>query len=111
MPAIELDLENAVERMGDKELFLEIARSFAASIPGTLEALRHKLDKGDLAEARRLAHSLKSNCAAMGAESVRLQAYETEKACADNDAPRAARAFAALAPLLEGLRLFLLELR
>ena len=111
MPAIKLDIENAINRMGGKDLFLEIAHSFAAAIPLSVEELRAELNSGDIVKARRLAHSLKSNCAAMGAEEVRLEAYEVEKACANNDEESARRAFAVFKTSIEELRQHLLALR
>lgn len=110
MPDIDLDLETAIDRMGDKELFLEIARSFAATLPKTLTDLDEKLTDGSLADARRLSHSLKSNCAAMGAESVRAMAYEVEKACTDNNGPLAREYFDTLKPYIESLEQRLLSL-
>ncbi|MDL2272463.1 Hpt domain-containing protein [Desulfovibrio sp. OttesenSCG-928-I05] len=104
MPDIDLDLEPAIERMGDKELFLEIAHSFAATLPRILTDLDGKLMEGSLADARRLAHSLKSNCAAMGAESVRAMAYAVEKACTDNDGALAREHFNTLKPYIESLQ-------
>ena len=101
---ITLHLEEAVERMGDRALYLEIAGYFVELLPGTLAALTASMEAENWQEMRRLAHSLKSNCAALGAEGVREEAYKLELACNEGRGEEARRLFAALAPLLEALK-------
>ena len=104
------DMEAALDRMGSKELYAEIARVFADSLPQTEAAIDAAMGKNAWPEARRLVHSLKSNCAAMGAEELRGRVYTLEKACADADAETAVGLFGELRQELRALREELLAL-
>ncbi len=104
------DMEAALDRMGSREIYLEIARAFALSLPGTESAIADAMGTDAWPEARRLVHSLKSNCAAMGAEELRQRVYSLEKACAEADAKTAAALFAPLRLDLRALREELLSL-
>ncbi len=97
--------------MGDRALYLEIAHFFADAIPDAKEKLAAALRDGSLAEARRLAHSLKSNCAGVGAEELRDLAYKLEIACRDGDGADASSLFQDLAVRLDSLRDALLALK
>ena len=59
--------------MGDREIFLEISGYFASRLPEALEELGLALETGNMAEATRYAHSMKSNCSAMGADCLHEQ--------------------------------------
>lgn len=91
--AICIDLDGAIDRMGSRDLYCVIARSFTASIPETLRGIEAALAAKNWPEAHRLVHSLKSNCAAVGAEELRERAYFLEKACAEGDAPLTAEIY------------------
>lgn len=91
-PAVPLRVDEAVERMGDKEIYLEIARYFAAHLHDSLNALRSALDAGNSTEATRLAHSLKGNCATVGADTLREECLHLERLCRQGQ-PDEARAF------------------
>ena len=103
-------MEAALDRMGSWELYIDIARAFADSLPGTETAIADAMEQCAWPEARRLVHSLKSNCAAMGAEALRGRVYILEKACADGDETTATQLFPALREELRDLRKELLSL-
>ncbi len=109
-PRIELDMEAAIGRMGDKEIYLEIAFYFADQLPKSVDELRKALEKELMLEATRFAHSMKSNCATVGAEALRQECYALEKLCASGEVAAARAAFAALSPRLAVLRRILLAL-
>lgn len=104
------DMEAALDRMGSWELYVDISRIFADSLPDTEAAIADAMEKCAWPEARRLVHSLKGNCAAVGAEELRGRVYLLEKACADADAATAARLFPPLREELRALRAGLLAL-
>ncbi len=85
MNPIRLDLETAIERMGGKDIFLEIARFFAARLPETLGEMEAALQTGDMPALTRLAHSCKSNCAGVGAEEERGLCLALEQAARAED--------------------------
>ncbi|SBV99571.1 putative Hpt protein [uncultured delta proteobacterium] len=104
------DMETALDRMGSWDLYVDIARAFADSLPETEAAIAGAMEQCAWPEARRLVHSLKSNCAAVGAEELRSRVYLLEKACADGDAATATQLFPALCEELRDLRAELLAL-
>lgn len=104
------DREAALDRMGSKELYIEIARVFADALPRTEAAIDAAMGAKAWPEACRLVHSLKSNCAAVGAEELRGKVYALEKACAGADAETAAGLFGGLRQELRALREELLAL-
>ncbi|WP_169726960.1 Hpt domain-containing protein [Desulfovibrio cuneatus] len=76
-----LDVASAVERMGDKEIYLEIARYFSERVVPDVAALAEALEKGSMEEATRMAHSFKGSAATVGAEIARAACAELEAAC------------------------------
>lgn len=110
MPQLLRDMETALDRVGDMELYTEIVRVFAQSLPETEKALTEAMEKNAWAEARRLAHSLKNNCAAVGAGELRDRVNSLEKACASADEAEARRLFPPLREDLRALREELLAL-
>lgn len=100
MPDIAIDVEGAVSRMGSRDLYGAIVRTFVALMPETLAELNAAMTARNWPEARRLLHSLKSNCASLGAEETRARAHAAEKACAAADEILAATLYP---PLLEEL--------
>lgn len=103
-PLVALNLEEAVERMGDRDIYLEIARYFASHLEQTLEQLRAALHEGRVEEATRLAHSLKGNCATVGADALREECLKLEHLCRAGKRDMALDAYDALAPQLLALR-------
>jgi CheY-like chemotaxis protein len=53
--------------LGGDEFLAEVIDTFLADVPTLLATLRRALEEGDAAEARRAAHTLKSNGATLGA--------------------------------------------
>ncbi len=69
-----------VERlMGNEELADEIARQFWVGLASQVEALRYCAEAGDGAGVERLAHSMKSSAANVGAEALAALANEFER--------------------------------
>lgn len=110
MNSIRIDQDGAVERMGDRELYLAIAHSFAEMMPETLGEIDSVISAKNWPEARRLVHSLKGNCAAMGADETRERVYALEKACAEADEALVGTLYPALCKELQLLREALLAL-
>lgn len=98
------DMEAALDRMGSWDLYVEIGRAFAASLPVTEQAIADAMGKKSWPDARRLVHSLKSNCAAVGAEKLRGSVHILEMACADADEDSATALFSSLREDLRELR-------
>jgi HPt (histidine-containing phosphotransfer) domain-containing protein len=105
-----LDMEGAVERMGDREIYGEIARAFACSMEDALRDLARVLREGDMPAATRLAHSLKGNCAAVGAGELGLACFTLESRCREGEAAEARRLLEELRPKLLDLRAILSDL-
>ena len=76
-----LDVAAAVERMGDKDIYLEIAKYFSKRLEPDVAALALALENGSMEEATRMAHSFKGSAATVGAESARAACAELEAAC------------------------------
>ena len=109
--SVSLNLDEAIKRMGDREIFLEISRYFASRLPEALEELALALETGNMAEATRYAHSMKSNCSAMGADYLHEQCRDLEGICRSGATEDARKLYAELAPRLLALRDALLELQ
>lgn len=106
-----LQYDEALKRMGDdREVYLEIARYFASTLPDSLQALKEALASEQADKARRLAHSLKGNCATVGADDLRAQCYTLELLCRNEELDKARICHAALTPQLLRLRDKLLAL-
>lgn len=108
--SISLNLDEAIDRMGDRETFLEISRYFAARLPEALEELDRALQAGDTEAATRYAHSMKSNCSAMGAEQLRAHCLSLETVCRKEELEQARMLYAELAPKMLILRDILVKL-
>ena len=105
-----LNMDEAIERMGDKEIYLEISRFFATRLPEALTELQVALDEANIADATRFAHSMKSNCGTMGAELLRDECFTLEKLCRAGELEPARTLFAQLVPQLWALQKALLAL-
>lgn len=105
-----LNLDEAIARMGDREIYIEIARYFASHLQNSLQDLVAALNNDKTDEASRLAHSLKSNCATVGADMLRERCFTLEKLCRQGDIEGARSSYAALLPKLLALRELLLHL-
>ena len=105
-----LNLDEAIKRMGDREIFLEISRHFASRLPEALAELNLALEAGDIARATRYAHSMKSTCSAVGAEDLQEQFRALERICRQGELDSAGKLYAELIPQLLTLREILLAL-
>ena len=94
----------AVERLGSVTFYNSIAATFAEALPVTEKAIAEAMNRQEWDEARRLVHSLKSNCATMGADGVREAVYSLEKACASRDLEAVPELFASVCAALSRLR-------
>jgi HPt (histidine-containing phosphotransfer) domain-containing protein len=110
MSYLALDMEAAVERMGDRETYGEIARFFARNMENVLRDLSLALQTGDLPAASRFAHSLKGNCATVGAEEMRRACLQLENSCWEENEAEARFLFRELRPKLLELREILMTL-
>jgi CheY-like chemotaxis protein len=90
-------LERLVELSGDRDFVRDLLAEFRDELPDLLTAIRTALS-GDLADARRHAHSLKSAAANVGADALSAQAAKVEAAAKAGDLD----AVEALLPDLEG---------
>jgi HPt (histidine-containing phosphotransfer) domain-containing protein len=101
----------AVERIGDEGIYLEIAHYFAGHLTASLAALGQALDKGDIESAARLTHSLKGNCAMVGAEAMREHCFCLEKLCRADDLDAARKQYALMNPKMLALQRVLASLQ
>lgn len=99
-----IDQAQAVERMGDMEVYMEIASYFASHIEDSLNTLARAIADADMDSATRLAHSLKSNCATVGAEGLRGYCYTLEMLCREGNPEKAKEQFVMLAPRMMALQ-------
>lgn len=111
MTTVTIDQDGAIERMGDRDLYITIAHSFAEMMPEIIGEIDSAVAAQNWPEARRFTHSLKGNCAAMGADETRERVYALEKACADADETLVAKLYPELLKELAALRETLLSLR
>jgi len=83
------DKEDLLSRLGgDENLAGELIETYLEDAPRQITALRESLEKGDSAECRRLAHTIKGASANVSAQALREVAYEAEKAAADGKLER-----------------------
>ena len=102
--------EEAVERLGDENLYLEIAHYFASHLAESLKDLGAALGLEDASSAARLAHSLKGNCATVGADILRGHCSTLENLCREGELDSARSLYATLTPKLLALRDVLISL-
>ncbi len=94
----------AIERLaGDVNIHAQACAMFLESWEEKLDRLREGLESGDLEQATLAAHSLKGNCAMIGADPCREAAYLLEKACREKDVDRAKKHLPQLAHELDRL--------
>ncbi|MGE4291261.1 MAG: ATP-binding protein [Desulfovibrio sp.] len=94
----------ALERMdGNEQLYAEVCRLFLANWQGKLERLQKGLLEGALKSATLEAHSIKGNCAMIGAEIGCERARRVENALHDGNREAAAQRLPALVSALDEL--------
>jgi len=92
-----LDLESLKQIMGDNvDLILEIVEVYEDSLPADAKKLEDALEKGEVVEVERSAHSIKGGAANLGAKRLHRTAAQIEDAARDGDTD----AFTAKASLL-----------
>jgi HPt (histidine-containing phosphotransfer) domain-containing protein len=62
---------------GEMDIYVSAMRSFVANIPAAIDRLR-SVSQETLGEYATNVHGLKGSCSSIGAESVRVKAYELE---------------------------------
>ncbi len=79
-----------LKEWGGDKLLRELVRIFLDNSPLRVGQMRKAVDGGDIKDAERAAHSLKSSAATLGAEGLRSLASDVERAAsiADLDATR-----------------------
>ena len=98
------DLAGTLERLGDdNELLKEVAAIYVASARGQVETIGAALERGDLVEAYREAHSLKGATATFEARTVVAAVAEVEACGKRGDAAAANAAFAPMKDLIARL--------
>ena len=76
---VELNTEAAINRIGDAAIYSEIAQAFACHIPWYIVQITSFLETDAHEDASRIIHSVKSNCATVGAEGLRARLAAVEK--------------------------------
>ena len=88
LPVLEgWDIQMAVERFGDKAVFLDVLRSYAASAPEFFNRARHPT-KEKLEEFRITVHGIKGSSYNIGANAFGDMAKELEEAAANKNWPK-----------------------
>lgn len=62
----------AIERIGDEDIYREITLVFQDNLARYQEQLKLAMNNHDIESIRRVAHSIKSNCATIGADNLRV---------------------------------------
>ncbi|HKJ02267.1 MAG TPA: Hpt domain-containing protein [Longimicrobiales bacterium] len=91
MPESSVLDDDAVARLrewGGNKLLGQMIRLFLENAPGRMDQIRTGSGGGDIKEAERGAHSLKSSAANIGAMEVRKFAAEIERAAGEGDLKR-----------------------
>lgn len=97
--------EEALLRLADDgDLLKEVCVEFLKNLPSGLDKLRCALERGDLAETAKEAHSWKGACASVGAESCQETALRIEKSALQGDAAASASWYASFEAELGVLR-------
>lgn len=76
--------------MGDREIAKLILDHFVESLPQQIESLKESVSKSDIANVKRLSHSIKGSSGNLGAIQLQAAAAEMESACTGEDLKTAA---------------------
>ncbi len=82
--------------MGDAELEKKVLDAFLLDLPGQIRTLKQYIESGDCRGAELQAHSIKSACANVGGEKLRVWAMEMERSLSTDDLGAAATMMAGL---------------
>ena len=94
---LELSALDRLKEWGGDKLLAQMIHLFLTNAPGRMAQIRSGIDAGDIKEAEKGAHSLKSSSANVGAMHLRTIAADMERAAADGEAA----AVTALLPSME----------
>ena len=97
-PIIDPQALERLEEWGGKKLAGQMVRLFLKNSGTRMDQIRQGAQAGDLEEAERGAHSLKSSAANIGAEDVRTFATQVESASLDKDVETVRRILTELEP-------------
>lgn len=75
----------AIERIGDADIYHEVARNFGSHLPDYAQKIAVSFASSDFAALQRTAHSIKSNCATIGADNLRAFFLSLEKEAENQD--------------------------
>jgi HPt (histidine-containing phosphotransfer) domain-containing protein len=76
-----IDVADGLERvMGDRDQYGRMLRRFRDDHPGGALPIRQAFERGELAQAQHLAHTLKGSAGMIGARALHAQATVTEQA-------------------------------
>ncbi|HDH53359.1 MAG TPA: response regulator [Nitrospirae bacterium] len=78
-------VESLARLDGDEELLRELWEIFIDDVPGQMQALKKAMDNSDSVRVERIAHSLKSAAANIGANFMRAEAFSIELAGKHNN--------------------------
>ena len=106
-----LNSKAAIDRMGDVDIYLEIVQYYALSLDASTAEIHAAFQSGNMPEATRLAHSLKGNCATVGAEALRETCAALEILCRAGDKKKAEALFEEMCPELVYLKQALLDIK
>jgi two-component system sensor histidine kinase/response regulator len=100
-----LDTTAGLSRLlGNRTLYRSLLRKFAGSQVNAVARIRAALEAGNRNHAERIAHTLKSLCASIGAGALQAEAAAVESVIRDEESPAVVEhALAALAPPLAEL--------
>lgn len=74
----------AIERVGDADIYREIAHVFSENLANYMTQLESAMNQKDYTTVTRLTHSIKSNCATVGADGLRVFFASMEQAANEN---------------------------
>ena len=77
--------EEAIANIGDRDIYLEVAYTFGNFISTYVEQLSVALTHQDLYTIKRITHSIKSNCATIGATDLRKLFADMEELATQNN--------------------------
>ena len=81
-----------LERLGgDEKVYEEVVALFLQDVPRQIRSLQETVSRGDMAAARRQAHTLKGASGNVGATDLEKVLGKTERACEQGDAKGASR--------------------
>ncbi|MEM7285995.1 MAG: response regulator [Actinomycetota bacterium] len=79
-------LRELTAQLGDETVVASVIETYLVELPGRTEALDQAVTAGDADQVRRIAHTLKSTSAMLGATALAGHCQRTESAAADPDA-------------------------